>query len=94
MTTIDFHVHLPIPEWLEGALGPYLESAERYFRRRATARPMEDLAAEYERLDMVGVLLAWDAETFTGRPPPTGRAGRDQRHPGQARGETARAAAP
>lgn len=69
MATIDFHVHLPIPEWLEGALGPYLESAERYFRRRAAARPMEDLAAEYERLDMVGVLLAWDAETFTGRPP-------------------------
>ena len=69
MATIDFHVHPPIPEWLEGALGPYLESAERYFRRRAAARPMEDLAAEYERLDMVGVLLAWDAETFTGRPP-------------------------
>ena len=69
MSTIDFHVHLPVPEWLEGCLGPYLESAERYFRTRATARPMEDLAAEYERLDMVGVLLAWDAETFTGRPP-------------------------
>jgi len=69
MATIDFHVHPPIPEWLEGALGPYLESAERYFRRRAAARPMEDLATEYERLDMVGVLLAWDAETFTGRPP-------------------------
>jgi predicted TIM-barrel fold metal-dependent hydrolase len=30
---------------------------------------MDDLAAEYEKLDMVGVLLAWDAETFTGRPP-------------------------
>lgn len=69
MATIDFHVHLPVPEWLDGALGPYLESAERYFRRRATARPMEDVAAEYEKLDMVGVLLAWDAETSTGRPP-------------------------
>jgi predicted TIM-barrel fold metal-dependent hydrolase len=30
---------------------------------------MEDVAAEYEKLDMMGVLLAWDAETATGRPP-------------------------
>ena len=69
MPIIDFHVHLPVPEWLDGALGPYLESAERFFRRRATARPMEDVAAEYEALGMVGVLLAWDAQTATGRPP-------------------------
>ena len=69
MAIVDFHVHLPVPEWLEGALGPYLESAERYFRRRATARPMEDLAAEYAKLDVIGVLLAWDAEIRTGRPP-------------------------
>jgi len=69
MAIIDLHVHLPLPEWLEGCLGPYLESAERYFHRKATARPIEELAAEYERLDMVGVLLGWDAETLTGRPP-------------------------
>ncbi len=69
MATIDMHVHLPVPEWLEGALGPYLESAERFFHTKVTARPMEDLAAEYADLDMVGVLLSWDAETFTGRPP-------------------------
>jgi len=69
MPTIDTHVHLPVPEWLEGALGPYLESAERFFHTKVTARPMEDLAAEYADLDMVGVLLSWDAETATGRPP-------------------------
>ena len=69
MATVDMHVHLPVKEWLEGALGPYLASAERFFRTKVTARPMEDLAAEYEKLDMVGVLLAWDAETFTGLPP-------------------------
>lgn len=69
MATIDMHTHLPIPEWLEGAMGPYLASAERYFHTRLTARPIEELAAEYEKRDMVGALLAWDAETFTGRPP-------------------------
>lgn len=69
MTTIDMHLHLPVPEWLDGAIGPYLASAERYFHTPVTARPIEDLAAEYEALDTTGVLLAWDAETFTGRPP-------------------------
>ena len=69
MPTVDMHVHLPVPEWLEGALGTYLASAERFFRTKVTARPMEDLASEYEKLDMVGVLLAWDAETATGLPP-------------------------
>lgn len=66
---VDVHVHLPVPEWLEGALGPYIESASRYFRKSITARPMEELAEEYEELGIVGVLLAWDAETATGRPP-------------------------
>lgn len=69
MPTVDMHLHPPLPEWLEGAMGPYLASAERYFHTKLTARPIEDLAAEYEQLDMVGALLAWDAETFTGRPP-------------------------
>lgn len=71
MAIVDVHVHLPVPEWLEGSMGPYLESAQRYFRKEITARPMEELAAEYEQLDMVGVLLAWDAETATQRPPLT-----------------------
>jgi hypothetical protein len=69
MSIIDLHVHLPVPEWLEGCLRPYLESAERYFRTKVTARPIDELAAEYEALDMIGVLLGWDAETVTGRPP-------------------------
>lgn len=71
MAIVDVHVHLPVPEWLEGSMGPYIESAQRYFRKEITARPMEELAAEYEQLDMVGVLLAWDAETATQRPPLT-----------------------
>jgi uncharacterized protein len=71
MTRIDVHVHPPVAEWLGGSIAPYLDSLERYFRREVTARPIEDLAAEYERLDMVAVLLAWDAETATGCPPLT-----------------------
>ena len=69
MRAIDFHVHLPTIEWLEGSLGPYLQTAQRYFRKKVDVITVEEVAEEYERLDLVGVLLAWDAETFTGRPP-------------------------
>lgn len=69
MRAIDFHVHLPTPEWLDVTMAGYTEPAERYFRSPVTRRTLEELAAEYEELDLVAVLLAWDAETATGRPP-------------------------
>jgi predicted TIM-barrel fold metal-dependent hydrolase len=65
---IDLHVHLPFAEWLDGSLGPFREPAERYFRTRVAQRTADELAAFYEGLDTVGVLLGWDAETATGRP--------------------------
>lgn len=69
MRAVDFHVHLPLEEWLDGSLGPYLESTERFFGRRITASTVDEIASRYEALDLVGVLLAWDAEVATGRPP-------------------------
>jgi uncharacterized protein len=66
---VDLHVHLPSPEWVEGSLGPYREPAERYFRTKVALRTAEELAETYEALDCVAVLLGWDAETATGRPP-------------------------
>src|SRR5436305_11461103 len=68
MKAIDMHVHLPIPEFLEGSLGGYLEPAEAYFRSKVMRKTLEELAREYEALDTVALLLAWDAETGTGRP--------------------------
>ena len=68
MKAIDFHVHLPTPEWLDVSMKGYVEAAESYFRSRVARRTIEELAKEYEDLDMVAVLLAWDAETATGRP--------------------------
>jgi predicted TIM-barrel fold metal-dependent hydrolase len=68
MRAVDLHVHLPLPEWVEGSLGPFREPAERYFRRRIVLQTAEELAAAYEAIDCVGVLLGWDAETATGRP--------------------------
>ncbi|GBC82400.1 hypothetical protein HRbin10_01523 [bacterium HR10] len=68
---IDLHVHLPTVSFLEGAIGPYRAAAERFFRTSVPVREMDEVARAYEELDIIGVLLAWDAETATGRPPVT-----------------------
>jgi predicted TIM-barrel fold metal-dependent hydrolase len=66
---IDFHVHLPTTEFMQVTLGPYAKAAERFFRTEVKLRDIEQIAADYAELDMLGVLLAWDAETATGLPP-------------------------
>ncbi|MFY9553673.1 MAG: amidohydrolase family protein [Blastocatellia bacterium] len=70
-TAIDMHVHLPTPSFLDGAVKPFKEPAERFFRSKVPIREMEEVARVYEDLDMRAVLLAWDAETATGLPPLT-----------------------
>jgi hypothetical protein len=46
----------------------YVEAAEQYFRSRVERQSLESLAGKYRALDAMAVLLAWDAETATGRP--------------------------
>ena len=46
----------------------YVEAAEAYFRSKIVRRTLDELAADYEKLDVLAVLLAWDAETATNRP--------------------------
>ncbi|HYL08335.1 MAG TPA: amidohydrolase family protein, partial [Candidatus Udaeobacter sp.] len=67
MKAIDFHVHLPTPDWLDISMKGYVEAAERYFRSNVARRTIEELAREYDSIDVMAVLLAWDAETATGR---------------------------
>ncbi|MGD0701132.1 MAG: amidohydrolase family protein [Trebonia sp.] len=68
MRAIDFHVHLPTPDWLDGSMGGYVEAAEAYFRSTVERQSLGELADKYRALDTEAVLLAWDAETATGRP--------------------------
>ncbi len=65
---IDFHVHLPTPDWLDGSMAGYVEAAEAYFRSPVQRDSLAGLADRYRRLGTRAVLLAWDAETATGRP--------------------------
>src|SRR5207244_9934958 len=68
LKAIDFHVHLPTPDWLDKSMKGYIEAAEAYFRSKVVRRSLKELADDYEKLDVLAVLLAWDAETATGRP--------------------------
>ena len=67
---VDLHVHLPLPEWVEGGLGPYRE-ATGLLPPPVTLSTAEELAGAYEALDTIEVLLAWDAETATAARPST-----------------------
>jgi predicted TIM-barrel fold metal-dependent hydrolase len=71
MHAIDMHVHLPTSSWLEVSMGPYKAPAEKFFRVAVTVRKMDEVARLYEEQDILGVLLAWDAETATGLKPLT-----------------------
>ena len=68
LRAIDFHVHLPTPDWLDGSMDGYVEAAEAYFRSTVERQSLGELADKYRALDVLAVLLAWDAETATGRP--------------------------
>lgn len=68
---IDMHVHLPTGSFLNGAIKPFVGPAEKFFRTMVPVREMDEVARLYEELDIIGVLLAWDAETATGLPPLT-----------------------
>ena len=68
---IDMHVHLPTASFLNGAIRPFKVAAETFFRTTVPVREMDEVARMYEGLDIMGVLLAWDAETATGLPPLT-----------------------
>ena len=44
LRAIDFHVHLPTPDWLDGSMAGYVEAAEAYFRSSVSRQSLEQLA--------------------------------------------------
>src|SRR5207249_9564681 len=63
-----FHYHQPSPHGLHVSMRSYIESAECYNLVKVVHRTSAALADDYEPVDVMAVLLAWDAETATGRP--------------------------
>ena len=64
---IDLHVHLPMEEWLQNAIGPLLPATEAYFRAKVPRKTIEEVAEEYRERDILGVVLDWDDHSVTGR---------------------------
>ncbi|HEX9410797.1 MAG TPA: amidohydrolase family protein [Actinomycetota bacterium] len=64
---IDLHVHLPLDEWLDNAIGPLLPATEAYFRAKVPRKTIEEVAKEYADRDILGVVLDWDDHSVTGR---------------------------
>lgn len=67
---IDTHVHPNTREYIESG-GHYLQHSAAYFGQTLEPQTIEEVAKEYQELNAMGVLLAWDAETNTGVPPLT-----------------------
>lgn len=65
---IDIHVHPATTEWLERTIKPFTKQTEQYFRTKIPVVTIDEMAVEFEAIDTVGVLFAWDAETTTGLP--------------------------
>jgi len=66
---IDVHVHPPLPEVMSGVFGPFTDSLDAAFGREIGTMTAGEIADLYRGLDGKAVLLAWDAETATGRRP-------------------------
>jgi uncharacterized protein len=64
---VDLHVHLPMDQWLENAIGPHLEATEAYFRAKVPRKTIQEVAEDYSSRDVLGVVLDWDDHTVTGR---------------------------
>ena len=71
MRAIDIHVHPGTREYLVDSGGKYLADALNYFHRHDAVVSIEEMARIYREAEMMAVLLAWDAETYTGLPPVT-----------------------
>lgn len=69
MGWIDVHAHLPTEPFLK-SFGRYGESLATYFHRPFTAKPLDQILADFDAAGIEkAVILGWDAETATGLPP-------------------------
>lgn len=68
---LDFHVHPPTAEYLDGAFEPFMAALEGVFGRAFPRLPIDEVADAYRADDGMAVLLGWDAETASGLPPVT-----------------------
>lgn len=69
MRIIDMHCHPGTEEWFQASVAPFAEELKEYWSREFNGRSEDEVVADLERNGVEGILVAFDAETETGRPP-------------------------
>ncbi len=68
MKAIDVHAHLNTKEMMEGSLGRYNEAMQKYYKFDLKTKTSEEMADDFIKADVKGILMGWDAETGSGLP--------------------------
>lgn len=63
---IDGHVHPPVPAFLDGPVGPYIDGLREFLDDPIEAQTPEQLAEFYRERDAKAVLLGWNSRPASG----------------------------
>ncbi len=63
---IDAHVHPPVPEFLDGPIGPYIDGLREFLQIPIDPQTPEELAEFYRSRDARAVLLGWNSRPASG----------------------------
>ncbi len=66
---IDFHVHPPVAELINGPIAPYLEGFVGRIGVESDVLTVDEIADRYRSRNGKAVILGWDAETVTRQRP-------------------------
>lgn len=68
MKAIDVHAHLNTKEMMEVSLGKYNEAMQKYYKFDLQLKTAAEMAEDFVKADVKGILMGWDAETASGLP--------------------------
>ncbi len=68
MRIVDLHCYPNTEPWIKSQ-GPYVEALAKYWNRSWTAKTEAEVVAEFKKVGVKAVLVAFDIETVTGTPP-------------------------
>ncbi len=68
MKAIDVHAHPAVKESIFDSMGKYSEAMAKYYGSSPKAKTEEEMAQDFAKADVKGILMGWDAESNTGLP--------------------------
>jgi hypothetical protein len=68
MKAIDVHAHVSTKEMMGDSLSKYNEAMEKHYKFKLSFKTEEEMAQDFIKADVKGILVGWDAETASGLP--------------------------